>query len=151
MDQLSRGKSLLTTCSRSQLARVTRLQLNLRSQQLGSFIREHLKLKAQEYVGIYAQNRLEWSISEHACNAFSYVLVPIYGAATCSLFSSAFVDLQTRSGSKRCNSSSISPSRGSWCALPTKASGAVPRFDDTITRLCVTRYSCAAGGEQSQR
>uniref|UniRef100_A0A915I943 long-chain-fatty-acid--CoA ligase n=1 Tax=Romanomermis culicivorax TaxID=13658 RepID=A0A915I943_ROMCU len=35
----------------------------------------------QTYVGIYAQNRPEWIIAEHACYAYSMVIVPIYNTA----------------------------------------------------------------------
>uniref|UniRef100_A0A915KKJ1 long-chain-fatty-acid--CoA ligase n=1 Tax=Romanomermis culicivorax TaxID=13658 RepID=A0A915KKJ1_ROMCU len=34
----------------------------------------------QTYIGIWAQNRTEWNIVEHACYAYSMLNVPIYNA-----------------------------------------------------------------------
>eukprot|EP01138_Halocafeteria_seosinensis_P003925 gb/GECG01004013.1/.p1 GENE.gb/GECG01004013.1/~~gb/GECG01004013.1/.p1 ORF type:complete len:716 (+),score=77.44 gb/GECG01004013.1/:1-2148(+) len=38
----------------------------------------HMGLEAGDFVGIYSLNRPEWFITEHACNAYSLVNVPLY-------------------------------------------------------------------------
>ena len=40
----------------------------------------HLGLKpgAEEFVGIFARNCVEWTLTEQACNAYTYVTVPLY-------------------------------------------------------------------------
>ena len=40
----------------------------------------HFGLKANELVGIYARNRPEWVITDLACNAYSFVVLPFYSA-----------------------------------------------------------------------
>ncbi|GLE02611.1 hypothetical protein PINS_up011452 [Pythium insidiosum] len=37
-----------------------------------------LGLQRQEPVGVFAKNRLEWVLVEHACNRMAYQLVPLY-------------------------------------------------------------------------
>ncbi len=49
------------------------------SQQLGSLmIHFGLKPSNESFVGIFARNRPEWTMTEQACNMFSMVLVPLY-------------------------------------------------------------------------
>lgn len=45
---------------------------------IGSAVRGRLGLGRGQFVGIYAQNRKEWAITEVACNMFSLALVPLY-------------------------------------------------------------------------
>lgn len=42
------------------------------------FIELGLNPKSEEYIGIFAKNRVEWCIVDQAVNAYSYVTVPIY-------------------------------------------------------------------------
>lgn len=37
-----------------------------------------LKSGQEERIGIFARNRLEWCLTEQACNAYTYVTVPLY-------------------------------------------------------------------------
>lgn len=49
------------------------------AQQVGSaFVHLGLKPGKEERIGIFAKNRLEWCLTEQACNAYTYVTVPLY-------------------------------------------------------------------------
>ena len=49
------------------------------AEQIGScFIHLGLEPAKETFVGIYAKNRLEWSLTETACNTYSMVTVPLY-------------------------------------------------------------------------
>uniref|UniRef100_A0A8C1SCJ9 Long-chain-fatty-acid--CoA ligase n=1 Tax=Cyprinus carpio TaxID=7962 RepID=A0A8C1SCJ9_CYPCA len=55
------------------------LQVAERAQVLGSgLLAKGCKPNPQQYVGIFAQNRPEWVITELACYTFSMALVPLY-------------------------------------------------------------------------
>lgn len=50
-----------------------------RAQHLGSgFIAKGAEAKSTQFIGIFSQNRIEWSITEQACNCYSMVVVPLY-------------------------------------------------------------------------
>ncbi|NXK94162.1 ACSL5 ligase, partial [Formicarius rufipectus] len=50
-----------------------------RVQHLGSgLLQKGCQASTNQYVGIFAQNRPEWTISEYACYAYSMVAVPLY-------------------------------------------------------------------------
>lgn len=49
------------------------------AEQIGScFIHFGLEPAKDTFVGIYAKNRLEWSLTEIGCNTYSMVTVPLY-------------------------------------------------------------------------
>ncbi|DBA03110.1 TPA: hypothetical protein N0F65_003357 [Lagenidium giganteum] len=45
---------------------------------LATAMASELKLKRQECVGVFAKNRVEWGLVEHAANRMAYTLVPLY-------------------------------------------------------------------------
>lgn len=50
-----------------------------RSQNFGSgLIAKGAETTPEQRIGIYSQNRVEWSIAERACNCFSMAVVPLY-------------------------------------------------------------------------
>ncbi|NWH17556.1 long-chain-fatty-acid--CoA ligase 5 [Grus americana] len=50
-----------------------------RAQYLGSgFLQKGCKPSSDQFIGIFAQNRPEWIISEYACYTYSMVAVPLY-------------------------------------------------------------------------
>jgi len=50
-----------------------------RTQALGSgLIKEGAKTCPEQFIGIFSQNRVEWKITEQACNSFSMAIVPLY-------------------------------------------------------------------------
>lgn len=50
-----------------------------RSLSFGSgLIAKGAQANPSQFIGIFAQNRVEWKIVEHACNCYSMVLVPLY-------------------------------------------------------------------------
>lgn len=49
------------------------------AEKIGSgFIHLGLEPSKETFVGIYAKNRVEWSLTEIACNTYSMVTVPLY-------------------------------------------------------------------------
>jgi len=65
------------------------------SQQIGSaFIEFGLEPAKETYVGIFARNRYEWSITEVACNSYSFVTVPLYDTLGSEAIS--FILMQTQ-------------------------------------------------------
>lgn len=49
------------------------------SQQIASgLIKLGAKAENDQFVGVFAQNRVEWKVVEQACNGYSMVLVPLY-------------------------------------------------------------------------
>lgn len=49
------------------------------AEELGSgFIDFGLEPAKETFIGIYAKNRVEWVLTEMACNTYSYVSVPLY-------------------------------------------------------------------------
>jgi long-chain acyl-CoA synthetase len=54
-------------------------QVNDMAEKIGSaFIHFGLQPAKETLIGIYARNRPEWVITEEACNAYSFVTVPLY-------------------------------------------------------------------------
>jgi len=54
-------------------------QVNDMAEKIGSaFIHFGLQPAKETLIGIYAKNRPEWVITEEACNAYSFVTVPLY-------------------------------------------------------------------------
>ena len=54
-------------------------QVNDMAEKIGSaFIHFGLQPSKETLIGIYAKNRPEWVITEEACNAYSFVTVPLY-------------------------------------------------------------------------
>uniref|UniRef100_H2ZCS0 Long-chain-fatty-acid--CoA ligase n=1 Tax=Ciona savignyi TaxID=51511 RepID=H2ZCS0_CIOSA len=50
-----------------------------RSQHFGSgLLHEGAVANPDQFIGIFSQNRVEWKITEQACNSFSMVVVPLY-------------------------------------------------------------------------
>jgi len=50
-----------------------------RCQHFGSgLIKEGAKTCPDQFIGIFSQNRVEWKITEQACNSFSMAIVPLY-------------------------------------------------------------------------
>lgn len=64
-------------------------------EQIGScFIHLGLEPNKETFVGIYAKNRYEWSLTEAACNTYSMVTVPLYD--TLGLEAINFILVQTQ-------------------------------------------------------
>uniref|UniRef100_A0A8C3N173 Long-chain-fatty-acid--CoA ligase n=1 Tax=Geospiza parvula TaxID=87175 RepID=A0A8C3N173_GEOPR len=58
---------------------ITILQVSDRTKYLGSgLLQKGCQPSSSQYIGIFAQNRPEWIISEYACYAYSMVAVPLY-------------------------------------------------------------------------
>ncbi|XP_006022878.1 long-chain-fatty-acid--CoA ligase 5 [Alligator sinensis] len=58
---------------------LTYKQVSERAEYLGSgLLQKGCKSSADQFVGIFAQNRPEWIISEYACYTYSMVAVPLY-------------------------------------------------------------------------
>ena len=54
-------------------------QVNAVAEKIGSaFIKFGLEPARETFIGIFAKNRPEWSFTEKACNAYSFVSVPLY-------------------------------------------------------------------------
>jgi len=50
-----------------------------RSLNFGSgLIAKGAKAQSSQFIGLFAQNRVEWKVAEHACNCYSMVVVPLY-------------------------------------------------------------------------
>ncbi|XP_077974330.1 long-chain-fatty-acid--CoA ligase 1-like isoform X2 [Styela clava] len=50
-----------------------------RSQRIGSgLIAKGAEAKPSQFIGIFSQNRVEWTVTEQACNCYSMVIVPLY-------------------------------------------------------------------------
>ncbi|CAF0748103.1 unnamed protein product [Brachionus calyciflorus] len=65
------------------------------AEQIGScFIHLGLEPSKETFIGIYAKNRLEWSLTEIACNTYSMVSVPLYD--TLGLEAINFILVQTQ-------------------------------------------------------
>nr|XP_002129741.1 long-chain-fatty-acid--CoA ligase 1-like [Ciona intestinalis] len=58
---------------------LTYQQVLTRAQHFGSgLVHEGAKTQPEQFIGIFSQNRVEWKITEQACNSFSMVVVPLY-------------------------------------------------------------------------
>uniref|UniRef100_A0A8D2P2Q4 Arachidonate--CoA ligase n=1 Tax=Zosterops lateralis melanops TaxID=1220523 RepID=A0A8D2P2Q4_ZOSLA len=58
---------------------ITILQVSDRTKYLGSgLLQKGCQPSSNQYIGIFAQNRPEWVISEYACYTYSMVAVPLY-------------------------------------------------------------------------
>jgi long-chain acyl-CoA synthetase len=56
---------------------LTYKQVAARAQRVGSGLLA-LGFKPHDFVGIYSRNKLEWVLTEQACNAYSMVVIPLY-------------------------------------------------------------------------
>nr|XP_002129904.1 long-chain-fatty-acid--CoA ligase 1 [Ciona intestinalis] len=58
---------------------ITYNEVLTKAQHFGSgLVHEGAKTQPEQFIGIFSQNRVEWKITEQACNSFSMVVVPLY-------------------------------------------------------------------------